>query len=36
MGKSAESGASHQVTERLAFPLGKVARCCALVLHRDG
>ena len=23
MGKSAESGASHRVTERLAFPLGE-------------
>ena len=20
----------------LAFPLGKVVRCCALALHRDG
>ena len=40
MGKSAklntETNSAACGGAAIAFPLGKVARCCALVLRRDG
>ena len=40
MGKSAKLNAETNSATcggaAIAFPLGKVARCCALVLRRDG